>query len=69
MIGEGNDGGGVGENDMYSRRVEPVLVLSSNLYSDEEISVGNSRPSSCPAYTVLLTTLTITLIEFYMILS
>ena len=41
---------------MYSRSTEPVLVLPSNLYSDEETLVGNSRLSSCPTYTILLTT-------------
>ena len=38
---------------MYKGSVEPVLVLLSDLYLDEDsVSVSNSRPSSCPAYTV-----------------
>ena len=37
---------------MYRGRVEPVLVLLSDLYSeDDEISVCDSRSSSYPAYT------------------
>jgi len=35
---------------------EPVLVLPSNLYSDEEISVGVSEPFSYPILYHLLTT-------------
>jgi len=34
-------------------RVEPMLVLLSNLYLDDEISVSDNRSSSCPAYTFL----------------
>ena len=38
---------------MYKGSAEPVLVSLSDLYSDEDnISVSDSRPSSCPAYTV-----------------
>ena len=38
---------------MYKRSAEPVLVLLSNSYSDEDsISVSDSKPSSCPAYTI-----------------
>jgi len=38
---------------VYSSKAEPVLVLLSDLYSeDEEISVYDSRPSSSPAYTI-----------------
>ena len=55
-IGEGDDegGGGDGSKDVYSGKAEPVLVSLSDLYSDEDriFSVGNSRSSSCPAYTV-----------------
>jgi len=52
-------GGGVGGNDVYRESMEPVLVSPSDLYSDKEISVGDSRSSSCLAYTILLTTLSI----------
>ena len=51
-IGKGDDdGGGVGGEGVYSGNTEPTLVLVSDLYSeDEEISVGNSGPSSSPTY-------------------
>jgi len=55
-IGECDDegGGGDGGEDVYNGKVEPVLVSLSDSYSDEDriFSVGNSRSSSCPAYTV-----------------
>jgi len=37
---------------MYKGSAEPVLVLLSDSYSDDKISVSDSRYSSCPAYTV-----------------
>jgi len=41
LIGDGDDGGsGVGGDDVYRESTEPVLVLPSDSYSDEEISVG-----------------------------
>ena len=43
-------------DNVYRGSIEPVLVSPSNLYSDKEISVSVSGPSSCPIYTVLLTT-------------
>ena len=52
-IGEGDDdgSGGVGGEGVYSGNTEPALVLVSDSYSkDEEISVGDSRPSSSPTY-------------------
>ena len=55
MIGEDDDdsGGGNGSDDIYNESMEPVLVLSSDLYSeDKEILVGNSKHSSCPTYTI-----------------
>ena len=46
-------GGGVGGEDVYSGRAEPVLVSLSDSYSeDKEISVCDSGPSSSPAYTI-----------------
>jgi len=55
-IGDGDveGGGGVGDDDVYRGSAEPVLDSLSDLYSDKDriFSVGNSRPSSCPAYTV-----------------
>ena len=59
-IGDGDveDGGGVGGDDVYRGSAKPVLDLLSDSYSDEDriFLVGNSRSSSCPTYTVLLTT-------------
>ena len=38
---------------MYNGKTEPALVSVSDSYSeDEEISVGDSGPSSSPAYTI-----------------
>ena len=53
-MGNGEDDGGSsqGSNDIYKGSAEPVLVLFSNSYSDNEILVSDSRYSSCPAYTV-----------------
>ena len=53
-MGDSEDDGGSGEEseDIYKRSVEPMLVSLSNSYSDNEISVSNSRYSSCSAYTV-----------------
>jgi len=53
-IGEGDDNGGsVGGESVYSGNTEPVLVSVSDSYSeDEEISVGDSGPSSSPTYTL-----------------
>ena len=50
--GVGDNGGGVGGDDIYKGKAEPVLDSVSDLYSDDDsISICNSRPSSCPAYT------------------
>jgi len=56
-MGEGDDeggSGGDGSEDVYNGKAEPVLVLLSDSYSDEDriFSVGNNRSSSCPAYTI-----------------
>jgi len=37
---------------VYRGRVESVLVSLSDLYSEDEISVDDSRSSSCPVYTI-----------------
>ena len=38
---------------MYKNKAEPMLVLLSDLYSeDEEIFVCDSGPSSSPTYTI-----------------
>jgi len=53
-MGDGvcDGGGGVGGEDMYNGKAKPMLVLVSDLYSeDNSISVHDSRPSSSPAYT------------------
>jgi len=51
LIGDADSGSGVGGDDVYTGRAEPMLVLLSDSYSEEEISVYGSRPSSCPAFT------------------
>jgi len=55
-MGEGDDEGGGGDSseDVYNGKVELVLVSLLDLDLDEDriFSVGNSRSSSCPAYTV-----------------
>ena len=67
-MGDGDDdgGGSEGSEDMYRGKAEPILVLLSDSYSeDNSISVYNSRPSSCPAYTYwLLYQLTTALMKF-----
>jgi len=51
LIGDADIGDGVGKDGVYTGRAEPVLISLSNSYSEEEILVCDSRPSSCPAYT------------------
>ena len=41
----------MGSDDIYRGSTEPMLVSPSDLYSEEEILVCDSRPTSCPAYT------------------
>ena len=42
----------MGSDELYNRRVEPVLISLLDLYSeDKKISVYDSRPSSSPTYT------------------
>ena len=62
-MGVGESGGGDGgKDDMYRGSAESVLVLLSDLYSNnDKISISDSKYSSYPAYTdtdyfVLLTT-------------
>ena len=51
--GDDDAGGGVGGGDCsWAKRTNPALDSVSNLYLIYGISVGDSRPSSCPAYTV-----------------
>ena len=51
--GDNGCGGGVGGDDVYSGRAELMLDSVSDSYSeDDSISVCDSRPSSCPAYTI-----------------
>ena len=48
-----DDGCGGDGKDVYTGRAEPMLVSLSDSYSeDDAISVGDSRYSSYPAYTV-----------------
>jgi len=54
-MGDGDDGGGGsdGGDDVYNSKTEPVLVSVLDSYSeDNAISVGDSRYSSYPAYTI-----------------
>ena len=52
-VGDDDGGGSDGGDDVYNGRAEPVLVSLSDSYSeDDSISVCDSRPSSCPAYTI-----------------
>jgi len=44
-------------DNIYRGSVEPVLVLPSDLYSNEKISVSDNRSSSYSAYIFLLTTI------------
>ena len=51
--GDDNNSGGDGGEDVYKGKAEPVLVSLSDLYSeDDSILIDDSRPSSCPAYTL-----------------
>ena len=54
-MGKGDNdrsGGDGGDGDVYRERAEPVLVLLSDSYSeDNKISVCDSRYSFYPAYT------------------
>ena len=53
-MGDGDDdsGSGDGGKDVYSGKAEPMLVLISDSYSDDDaILVSDSRYSSYPAYT------------------
>ena len=51
-MGKGDDDSGGGKCDVvYKGSAEPMLVSPSDLYSDDKISVSDSRYSSCPAYT------------------
>ena len=49
-VGDDDNDVGVGNDDVYRGRMEPVLVLLSDSYPNDKTSVSDSRPSSCPAY-------------------
>jgi len=49
--GDNDSGGGGDSNVVYKGSAEPMLVSPSDSYSDDGISVSDSRYSSCPAYT------------------
>jgi len=54
-MGKGDDksGGGVGGEDVYKGKAEPVLDSVSDSYSEDEIiSICDSGPSSSPTYTI-----------------
>ena len=45
-----NDGKSIGDNKVYNRKIELVLVLLLDLYSLlDSILVSANGPSSCPA--------------------
>ena len=49
----GDDGGGMGGDDVYSGKTEPALVSVLDSYSEDEIiSICGSGPSSSPTCTV-----------------
>ena len=49
----GDDGGGVGGEEVYNGNAEPVLDSVSDSYSEDKIiSVCDSGSSSSPAYTI-----------------
>jgi len=51
IMRDNESGGNVGGQDVKTGKVEEtVLLLLSLLYSNENISICDSRPSSCPAY-------------------
>ncbi len=56
-IGNGGGGGSVGDDNIYRGNTKPVLVLPSDLYFNDEISISDSRSSSCLVYILLLTTI------------
>ena len=58
LIDKGDNGGGMGEDDVYiGNGEEVVLALLSDSYSElDTISVSASRPSFCPILHHLLTT-------------
>jgi len=47
IVDDGDDDGG---NNIYKGRAEPVLILLSDSYSNNEISICDSRLSFCSAY-------------------
>ena len=50
--GDNGSGGGDSGEDIYNGKAKHMLVLVSDLYSDDDaISVSNSRYSFYPAYT------------------
>ena len=52
-VDDDDGGGGDGGDDVYNGKTEPVLVSVSDSYSeDEKISIGDSRLSSSPTYTI-----------------
>ena len=48
---DSSSGGGEESDVVYKGSAEPMLVSPSNSYSNDEISVSDSKYSSCPAYT------------------
>jgi len=51
-IGDDDSGGSIGDDDVYKEKIEPTLVLFSDSYSNDKISVSDSRSSSYSVYTI-----------------
>ena len=48
--GDGGSSSSIGGDDVYKGRAKSVLVSLSNPYSNNEILICDSGPSSCSAY-------------------
>ena len=64
--GNDNSSSSVSEDIVYKGRIESVLVLLSDSYSEEEILICNSRLFLYPAYLLLLSNYYLN--KFYIIL-
>ena len=51
-VSDGDSGRSIGDDNIYRGRIEYILVLFSDLYSNDKISVSDSRLSFCFVYTV-----------------
>ena len=51
-VSDGDSGRSIGDDNIYRGRIEYILVLFSDLYSNDKISVSDSRLSFYFVYTV-----------------